>query len=109
MDDPHTNSRFPKDRTSPTGAGPEQENPSSARNGQEPLSQPLPIDPIDLTDPQALYDLIQREAKQIPDVRKDRIKRIRDALESREYHISSDLLADRIIQDIFLDESSTQD
>ncbi len=109
MDDPHTNSRSPKDRTSPTDRGPEQKNPSFARNGQEPLSKPLPIDPIDLTDPQTLHDLIQREAKQIPDVRKDRIKRIRDALESREYHISSDLLADRIIQDILLDESSTQD
>ncbi|MDX1411612.1 MAG: flagellar biosynthesis anti-sigma factor FlgM, partial [Nitrospirales bacterium] len=64
---------------------------------------------IDLADRSALISLVQEEAKRIPDIRQDRVEQIRAALQSRNYHISSDLLADKIIQEILLDEPSTQD
>jgi flagellar biosynthesis anti-sigma factor FlgM len=56
-----------------------------------------------------LQELAQEEAKRIPDIRQERVDQIRAALQSGEYQISSDLTADRIIEDTLLNESSTQD
>lgn len=109
MDDPHANSLPTQDSSSPSGARSDQEKAHSVQNGKEPTSKALPPNTIDLADREALHHFVQEEAKRIPDIRQDRVDQIRAALESREYHISSNLIADRIIQDILLDESSTQD
>ena len=49
---------------------------------------------------QAIQDLL----KEIPEVRHERVAQIRKALESGQYHVSSDLVADRIIRDILLNQ-----
>ena len=108
-DDPHANSRPPQGGSSPLGARSEQENPLSVQNDKEPTSKALLTEPIDLADPEALLDAVQEEAKRLPDIRQERVDQIRAALQSGEYQISSDLIADRIIQDTLLNESSTED
>ncbi len=96
MKDPHPNSQSSQESSSPS------DSPSKA-------AKAFPPDPIDLAERSALISFVQKEAKRIPDIRQDRVEQIRAALQSRNYHISSDLLADKIIQDILLDEPSAQD
>jgi flagellar biosynthesis anti-sigma factor FlgM len=109
LNDPHANSLPTKDSSPPSGTRSEQKNAHFVHNGNQPTSNALPPDSIDLAGREALHEFVQEEAKRIPDIRQDRVDQIRAALESREYNISSNLIADRIIQDILLDESSTQD
>jgi len=65
--------------------------------------------PLTPSQQSSLHDFIQEEAKCLPDIRQDRVDQIRAALKSGNYRISSDLIADRILQDTILDESSNQD
>ena len=53
---------------------------------------------------QAIQDLL----KQIPEVRQERVTQIREALESGQYQVSSDVVADRIIRDILLNQPPTE-
>ncbi|UCE64410.1 MAG: flagellar biosynthesis anti-sigma factor FlgM [Nitrospirota bacterium] len=108
MNDPHSNSRPTQDSSSPSGPRSKPATAHPVSNHKEPISKALPPDPIDLADQSALIRFVQEEAKRIPDIRQDRIDQIRAALQSRKYHISSDLIADQIIQDILLDEPSAQ-
>ncbi len=109
MDDLQDNSHGPLDGTSPSDAPPEQKRSLSTRNCKEPTSTPVPTSPLKFSERETIRDLILEEAKKLPDVRQDRIKRIRAALQSREYHISSDLVADKILENMQLDESSRQE
>lgn len=109
MDNPPSHPHLPADSTSPFGGSSEAEHSPVAKNDQEPPVEAFSIPPLDLSDRQTLQDIVRKEAKRIPDIRQDRIKRIRAALESREYPISSDLLADRIIQDMLSDESNKEE
>ena len=109
MKDPHTNSFPTQGSSSPSGPGSKQAKPQSVPNEKEPASEAFPPDTVDLSDRSAIDSFVQKEAKRIPDIRQDRVDQIRAALESRKYHITSDLIADQIIQDLLLDESSAQD
>ena len=53
---------------------------------------------------QAIQDIL----KQIPEVRQERVAQIREALESGQYQVSSDVVADRIIRDILLNQPPTK-
>ena len=109
MKDPHTNSHPTQGTKSPSDPRANEAKAQPVENDKESASKALPPDPIDLTDRSALISFVQAEAKRIPDIRQDRVEQIRAALQSRNYHISSDLLADKIIQDILLDHPSAQD
>ncbi len=61
-------------------------------------------DTLNLSQERADYDAIQTEIAQLPDIRQERVKEIRNALQSGQYQVSSEDLADRLIQDTILNE-----
>ena len=109
MKNPHGNSRPTPNNSSPSGPRSKTAKAESVPKDKEPTSKFVPQDLLDLGDRSALQRFVQEEAKRIPDIRQDRVNQIRTALQSRKYHVSSGLLADKIIKDILLDESSAQD
>lgn len=43
---------------------------------------------------------IREAARQLPDIRQERVREIQDALAAGQYHVSSEDLADALIQDV---------
>ena len=109
MKNPHSNSRPSPGRSSFSGPRSKPGNAPSVSKRKEPISKTLPPDPLASVDRLALDRFVREEAKRLPDIRQDRVNQIRAALDSGKYHISSDLIADKIIQDILLHESPAQD
>ena len=108
-DNLHKNSRSSINGASPIRERSDKKKSPSGQKGKEALTNSLRPDPLKPSNRQTLSNFVKEEAKRIPDVRRDRIKQIRAAIQSREYHISSNLLADRIIQDILWDEYPIQE
>ena len=109
MDKPRPHSISPPDTQSPKPPRSGQDSSLPVRNGKELIPRASPRKPIKRAHRRSLQKLAQEEAKRIPDIRQERVDQIRAALQSGEYQISSDLIADRIIQDTLLNESSTED
>ena len=65
--------------------------------------------PLTPSQRKSLHDFILEEAKRLPDIRQDRVNQIRTALKAGNYRIASDLIADRILQDTIVDNSSNQE
>ncbi len=66
----------------------------------EPLGPPS--DQIELSPETTERQRIQEAISRLQDVREERIERLRQALESGQYHIESELIADALIRDTFL-------
>ena len=83
---------------------------SHAHSAKEPSSStsqhPAP-DQVTVSQSVNQHQAIQDIVKQIPEVRPDRVAEIRKALESGQYHVPSDLVADRIIRDILINQPPT--
>lgn len=109
MDDSQAKHGPPQDSTSPPGARSPNEKPLSLSDGQSPTAEPSHSDLFRGVDPQTFQDLILKAIKDIPDIRQDQINRIREALQSGNYHIPSDQVAGRIIRDILQDKSLNQE
>ena len=67
-------------------------------------TQPLIIDQLTVSETVNQHQAIQDIVKQVPEVRQERIDQIRKALESGQYQVSSEVVADRIIRDILLNQ-----
>lgn len=63
---------------------------------------PNPQDPTHISRQTQEQQAIQRAITQLPEIREDRINRLREAIQSGEYRVHSADLADKIIQDILL-------
>ncbi len=66
----------------------------------EPLGPPS--DQIELSPETTERQRIQEAVSRLPDVREERIERLRQALDSGQYHIESEQIADALIRDTFL-------
>ena len=55
------------------------------------------------------HQAIQEVLKEVPEIRQERVNQIRTALESGTYEVPSDLLAERLIQDTFLNQLPSED
>ena len=53
-----------------------------------------------MTQSENVHQALQEILKQIPDIRQERIDQIRAALESGNYQISSEMIAERLVRDI---------
>jgi len=62
-------------------------------------------DELRLSSEQEEYDNLVNAIKQNSDIREEKVKKVKEALESGHYHISSEELADRIIQDTIIHSS----
>ncbi len=51
-------------------------------------------------DHKADTEAAQEAAKQLPDIRQEKVQDIQDALAAGQYHVSSEDLADHLIQDV---------
>ena len=89
------------------GSGEEKSQPAQEKN--ELVTPGTSGSPMELADADSVQKFVREEAKRIPDIRQERVDRIRAALKTGEYPVYSDLLADRIIEDTLLNESSPQD
>ena len=63
-----------------------------------------PRDSIELSPENTEYRQILKRIEEVPDVRSDRVERIRQALESGTYQINSRIIADRILQELRTDD-----
>ena len=57
------------------------------------------IDPVQLSPENTEYQQFLKRIDQAPDIRTDRLKKIRQALEAGSYHIDSEVVADRLIRE----------
>ncbi|GJL51288.1 flagellar biosynthesis anti-sigma factor FlgM [Candidatus Nitrospira salsa] len=64
--------------------------------------QPTTQDVLRLSSDQEEYDNLVNAIKQSPDIREERVKKVKKSLESGDYHISTEDIADRIIHDTIL-------
>ncbi|GJL55129.1 MAG: hypothetical protein NPIRA02_22610 [Nitrospirales bacterium] len=62
---------------------------------------------LSLSSKQGEFDHLINAIQQAPDIREEKVKKIKDALESGNYHISSENIADRIIQETITDRTRT--
>ena len=109
MDDPNATPRPPKDISGPLGGRSQDEKSNASPNEKDPNSVSSQTDSDAQVSEDSLQELARELAKRIPDIRQNRIDAIRAALESRGYDISSDRIAERIIQETIAEESSNQD
>ena len=63
---------------------------------------PEPTDPVILSDSGKEHQILHDTIKAIPEIRQDKVERIRSAIDSGQYRVKSDLVAARIIQDTIL-------
>ena len=109
MDDPNAASRLPKENSGISGARSKKEKLISPQKGKKGGSPSRGKNIRGQAPKHSLEVLAQKEAERIPDIRQNRVDQIRQALESGDYQVSSDLVADRILQDVIVDESTNQD
>ncbi|WP_447971736.1 flagellar biosynthesis anti-sigma factor FlgM [Nitrospira sp. M1] len=72
-----------------------------------PTSQNTAKDVLSLSSEQGEYDHLINAIQQTPDIREEKVKKIKEALESGHYHISSEDIADRIIREAIADSTRT--
>ena len=82
---------------------------SSTRENISSKTDPSVRDQVTVSDLGREHQAIQEVLKEIPEIRQERVNEIRAALESGNYDVSSDLLADRLIQDILLNRLPPQE
>ena len=88
----------------PTASPPER---SRLSIGQGPsLSHPEATDSVTLSDQRKEHQTLTKLIDQLPDIRQERIDQIREALKSGKNSISSEQIADQIIQDTALNHST---
>ena len=95
---PHLIPKVSREKEDPTPSTTER----SSSNSQPPIIDQLTVSET-INQHQAIQDIV----KQVPEVRQERIAQIREALESGQYHVSSEMVADRIIRDILLNQPPT--
>ena len=69
------------------------------------LTSEAPInatDRVSLSSEQLDYHTIQEAIKKVPDIRQEKIEKIKQALASGDYQVPSESIADRLIQDTII-------
>ena len=79
---------------------------SSKTTNNTPGNQPFK-DSVNISSENVEYQQLLKEIDKVPDIRPDRLKKIQQALKNGTYHIDSDLVANRIIQDILNEDKSS--
>ena len=73
------------------------------KGGQQASPTPSPTnnsrDAVNFSDEQQEYQSLLDAVRDVPDIRQEKIRKIQKALESGEYRVASEEIADRIIQD----------
>ena len=64
-------------------------------------------DVLHVSSEQNEYNHLVSAIKQVPDIREEKVKKIKEALDSGTYQISSEDIADRIIQDSIIHSTRT--
>ncbi len=86
--------------------------PSKAMPPRPPVSKitsgvPHNTDPVELSPENTEYQLILKRIDQAPDIRTDRLEKIRQELEAGSYHIDSEVVADRLIRESLINNLAT--
>ncbi len=64
-------------------------------------------DPVQLSPESTEYQQFLKRIDQAPDIRTDRLEKIRQALEAGSYHIDSEVVADRLIRESLINNLAT--
>jgi len=64
-------------------------------------------DPVQLSPENTEYQQFLKRIDQAPDIRTDRLEKIRQALEAGSYHIDSEVVADRLIRESLINNLAT--
>ena len=81
----------------------------SARENLSPRTDPSVQDKVTVSDHGREHQAIQELLNDVPEIRQERVNAVRTALESGNYKVSSDLLADRLIHDTLLNQFPPED
>lgn len=65
---------------------------------------PHNTDPVELSPENTEYQQILKHIDQAPDIRPDRLEKIRQALEAGSYHIGSNVVADQLIRETLIND-----
>jgi negative regulator of flagellin synthesis FlgM len=88
----------------PYNISPSEKAPPTSKATNKPLPENQHTDSVEISRETAEYQQLLKQIDQIPDIRQDRLEKIKKVLKDGSYHIDSDIVANRIIQEVLNNE-----